>query len=989
MHHDVKLIVRHPDQTQREHALQESMRYSIGRAGCDISIEFEPIASREHATLSFEGGRWKLVDEMSSNGTFVAGKAVNFAWLEPGVTAHIGKTSLEIVSAPAAPIASAPPMAAAAAPQVFGGPAHQVATAPAATATRGRRRARGLSPMAAPVPPAGQRRAQAQVVVTSNAEPEGKQLSGGTVASLVAILLVVIVVVVVVSNAGGSGINTDSEMSRGSAVNQKALVATTISRQFETAKAESVLSLKVEALKAVHQAALAAPEIDDGFRRQIHTEMVQAEGELQRSISQDISPRLAKLRTLIASGDYREAGAQVALFDQHLQSQDERYQALLKAAGIYSEFETQRDQLSKLNADLLKRLKTEAEISEGMGWNGEAYKLYKNILVACLLTKAEHADFSKRVERLSDLPELHIVRREASARTSGPIIDTPGPENAINPGASRTPAATSKPTGEASSAPAAATAGSDVLLSLFPEGIETGETQAIIDMLTELRKALQLGKHGDNDKLQIAGKTHTIIQAHSNGLEVKYGKTGSPKMVGWKDLSIGNFLELLDRCQAASVRTLTGVTAMAFDRDELPVASAILVRIYELDNALKPAIDLWLARRRNMDVPEGGFIIFDGRFIAPDERDAMVRAARVNELTKILKKGMDSRNKQAQAEGEAAWEELLTLTPEAIKPTVEILEEYRVELREAAEKTTGLSKNTEDLKKLKEELNKRRAHALDLILDEQAWPYPYAPNDAEIREEVFKRVDAVREIWVTPHKVLGRANTKANEFIDKLRKVSERMDAIDPSFEFHQPTIDVDVDYLESVSNKALDIKNFALNGTEKTHIARRDEILEWNRATETQFSGKPEAPDEEAWRQLEITNDYRSMMGVLPMKMNFKLFWAAKLHSAWCMDFNGGRISHDSPGGPRGENPQQRAQYEGYGGGCGENIHMSGGGGPSPQSAHDSWLTSSGHHRNILNPNWTVMGNGRSRNIWTQVFGGSDEGESNTVSNGGAPRKS
>ena len=57
---------------------------------------------------------------------------------------------------------------------------------------------------------------------------------------------------------------------------------------------------------------------------------------------------------------------------------------------------------------------------------------------------------------------------------------------------------------------------------------------------------------------------------------------------------------------------------------------------------------------------------------------------------------------------------------------------------------------------------------------------------------------------------------------------------------------------------------------------------------------------------------------------------------------------------------------------------------GPTALSAHNSWLSSSGHHRNILNPNWTVMGNGRFRTIWTQNFGNSDEGEKNYESRGG-----
>jgi hypothetical protein len=55
----------------------------------------------------------------------------------------------------------------------------------------------------------------------------------------------------------------------------------------------------------------------------------------------------------------------------------------------------------------------------------------------------------------------------------------------------------------------------------------------------------------------------------------------------------------------------------------------------------------------------------------------------------------------------------------------------------------------------------------------------------------------------------------------------------------------------------------------------------------------------------------------------------------------------------------------QGYVGGASENIAQAG----DPQTAHDMWCHSSGHHRNILSP-WEDQGAGFAGHSWTQNFG-------------------
>ncbi|MCK5344557.1 MAG: hypothetical protein KAR20_14185, partial [Candidatus Heimdallarchaeota archaeon] len=63
-----------------------------------------------------------------------------------------------------------------------------------------------------------------------------------------------------------------------------------------------------------------------------------------------------------------------------------------------------------------------------------------------------------------------------------------------------------------------------------------------------------------------------------------------------------------------------------------------------------------------------------------------------------------------------------------------------------------------------------------------------------------------------------------------------------------------------------------------------------------------------------------------------------------------------------------------GYQGGVGENIAMNGGG-HTPRSSFVAWYNSSGHHRNMVNRSWRVIGVGDARSHWTQMFGGKPNG--------------
>ncbi|MHC4859769.1 MAG: CAP domain-containing protein, partial [Planctomycetota bacterium] len=156
----------------------------------------------------------------------------------------------------------------------------------------------------------------------------------------------------------------------------------------------------------------------------------------------------------------------------------------------------------------------------------------------------------------------------------------------------------------------------------------------------------------------------------------------------------------------------------------------------------------------------------------------------------------------------------------------------------------------------------------------------------------------------------------------------------------------------------SLTIRTFFRNASELEFITYNGRVMEWNAALES-VAAKLER------RQVEITNEYRIMMGRRALFIDDILVKTARGHSNEMS--REGYFSHFSPH-PERRTPVLRAKIEGYkGGAISENIHRGSG---MPEGAHYGWVHSSGHHRNILRRLWTQMGVGVVANHWTQNFG-------------------
>ena len=139
----------------------------------------------------------------------------------------------------------------------------------------------------------------------------------------------------------------------------------------------------------------------------------------------------------------------------------------------------------------------------------------------------------------------------------------------------------------------------------------------------------------------------------------------------------------------------------------------------------------------------------------------------------------------------------------------------------------------------------------------------------------------------------------------------------------------------------------------------------------------------------LDFTNEYRVMFGRRAVLVADKLVLSARAHGedmsrGGFFDHFNVRLQNMKPGEkiPRqacgcssdgfvpgcSHAPDARIRNHGYEfAACSENIHAGSG---DPEGAHNGWIHSSGHHRNLLHDAWKEMGTGRVGKFWTQNFG-------------------
>jgi uncharacterized protein YkwD len=255
-------------------------------------------------------------------------------------------------------------------------------------------------------------------------------------------------------------------------------------------------------------------------------------------------------------------------------------------------------------------------------------------------------------------------------------------------------------------------------------------------------------------------------------------------------------------------------------------------------------------------------------------------------------------------------------------------------------------------------LLERRRSILDLVFDTHLYPYPYSGVGSEVRkryQETQQKIDElkvdVRRIWDTPTTVrIGPVFRARLERVTELNGWLETLElgrgGNDPEFLLYLPTT-------ETVSTHT-----FALDEKERERIDDSIVAMQENATRKT-------AGTVSEVRQVEITNTYRLMMGRRAVRIHDVLTRSVRGH---CEDMARlGFFGHINKKEPLKRTPSDRARLMGFNGGVSENLAINSG----AQGAHNAWIHSSGHHRNILGSTHRLMGAGNAGKRWGQVFSG------------------
>ncbi len=379
-------------------------------------------------------------------------------------------------------------------------------------------------------------------------------------------------------------------------------------------------------------------------------------------------------------------------------------------------------------------------------------------------------------------------------------------------------------------------------------------------------------------------------------------------------------------------------------------AHALLAKAVKKQGSCLARVQQTLADGRGIEVPEKGFTLVGERWLSPQENERIA-------LNETLKKDADLLIRGKPDERRAAFEKLNGLGDSARGTLVRALI-MRIALCNEELQKDGGWKSLVALKASRLELDRLRKDALTLIDDEKEYPYPYQPPEAA--PEAYGK-------YIASQKLI-------DERVGLIKKVWEKKDSVKLSPEWKRRVADLMETRAWVDESKAMEladeepfvmwppadgvftIRSIAMTADDRAMLDGSLAAIAWSEAN----PGRSNKGEQDEFR---ITNEYRLMMGRHAVRMHDRLTAAARGHTEDMARL--GFFAHESPvEGKR--TPGQRIRAAGIKPlGASENIAKAGG----PSGAHNGWTHSSGHHRNLLSPEWRYLGVGNSGNLWCQNF--------------------
>ncbi len=448
-----------------------------------------------------------------------------------------------------------------------------------------------------------------------------------------------------------------------------------------------------------------------------------------------------------------------------------------------------------------------------------------------------------------------------------------------------------------------------------------------------------------------AGRAATLRSASDERLAVATADGVQP--LPWTEVSAFGLSLLVDQTAPVGQAAL-GAAILFYGAGDAARAEALLAKVLPADPKLKPVVDGVLARGRGEPVDARGYTF---------GRDGFV-SARALELQKEAQK-LGGRIDAALRDRDPTARD--ALVAEVIGGGPDSLQVLRTAMQKEFDRQLAkldgspVKKQCERLDEARQVLDAARDAARGLIYDEVKYFYPYKPPAVSsdkfaeynrVQAEVDRLVDVLRAVW-KDDRVKVRVPATLRSDLERLDWAAKVLGQLAP----------FDTSRLAAVEwARALPAGDTVGLQEHCRSAEERDEREQWRRIEAyNTIASKPMASA--VREQLRITNDYRAMFGHRPLAIVKIVCDAAQGHAEEMSRL--GYFAHMSPT-PGRRTPYDRMQLAGYAFGSSENIALC----DSALAAHDAWCHSSGHHRNLLDPNHSEVGIGADGRNWVQNFG-------------------
>lgn len=447
-------------------------------------------------------------------------------------------------------------------------------------------------------------------------------------------------------------------------------------------------------------------------------------------------------------------------------------------------------------------------------------------------------------------------------------------------------------------------------------------------------------------------RPRNLLRIDGEGLAFS-GEGNSVLRASWEELPLKTLSALIERIPLDAGDLVDAALALA--HKGATDVDGVLARAASRDAGLKPRIDQVIAQIREFpEVPEGGFTLLDGRFLSPTE---MARRDLEAEIAAQIA-ALDAKEAEVR---DGARTALLMLGDAALHRYHSALRELHARRLSEIRKNPAFAK-LQEIAERHGEYRQARANALALIFDTEKYPYPYrvpeatpeaAANYQRSQPEVERLTTLVQRAYGEPKSV--RLAEPFRDLVARLREVRSWLDQVpellvdpEPQWLIHLP------------AEETVTVRNLAEDEADRLRI---DASLR----TMAENENSPGVASRTEQEQCRITNEYRVMMGRHAVRLYDRMTLAAHDH---CNDMSTlGFFSHMSPvEGKR--TPWDRMARQGMQPlGASENIAIN----RSPLGAHQAWLRSPGHHRNLLGSAWRLMGPGHVGRYYCQKFSTGD----------------